>query len=225
MHRTITGAALAAALLLAATVNARADAPRPGAFDWTGVYVGVNAGPAYAHERWNFSGEGTNANSNVWSGIAGGTLGWTFAQTGPLVFGVEGDFDWAGLDSRTACPNPSFPACSVKVSNFSTLRARAGYAARDRLLVFVTAGVAGGEVSPNAVGTTPVQTTRKMAWGYTVGAGAEYALCDHWGGAWTAKLEYLYADLGDHQYTNNFGELLNIRTQIHTVRAGVNFKF
>jgi opacity protein-like surface antigen len=71
MQRTIKGAALAAALLLVATVEARAADP----FDWTGVYVGVNAGAAYARERWNFSQIGTDANSNVWSGVAGGTLG------------------------------------------------------------------------------------------------------------------------------------------------------
>jgi outer membrane immunogenic protein len=91
--------------------------------------------------------------------------------------------------------------------------------------MFATAGVAGGEISPNANGILPVKTTRKLAWGYAVGAGAEYAFRDAWGGAWTAKLEYLYADLGDNQFTDNFNEILHIRTQIQTVRAGLNFKF
>lgn len=228
MKRIVKSAALAAALLLVAAINARADAPRAGTFDWTGVYVGVNAGAAYAHERWNFPGpgdNGTNANSNVLGAMVGGTLGWNFVQTGRWVFGAEGDADWTNLDSHAACPNPQFPICKVKISNFSTVRGRAGYAVRDRLLVFATAGVAGGEVSPSANGISPVQSTSKMAWGYTVGAGVEYALCDHRGGAWTAKLEYLYADLGDNQYVNSGSELDNIRTQIHVVRAGLNFKF
>ncbi len=223
MKSIVKSAALAAAVLVAVPAIAHADAAP--VFDWTGVYIGVNAGGVYAHERWNNPQVGTNANSNVLGPVVGGTLGWNFLQTGPWVLGVEGDADWANLDSHTGCPNALYPSCKVKVSNFGTARARAGYAVRDRLLVFATAGLAGGEVSPNAVGILPVQITSKMAWGYTLGAGAEYALCSHWGGAWTAKLEYLYADLGDNRYTDNFGEILNIRTQIHAVRAGLNFKF
>ena len=150
MQRTIKGAALAAALLLVAAVEARAA----DSFDWTGVYVGVNAGAAYAHERWNFSQIGTDANSNVWSGVAGGTLGWNFVQTGPWVFGVEGDYDWADLHSHTSCPNPAYN-CTVNVTNLATARVRAGYAVRDRWLVFATAGVAGGTVQPAAPVVAP----------------------------------------------------------------------
>lgn len=233
MKRIVKGVALAAALLLVAAINARADAPRAGAFDWTGVYVGVNAGAAYVHERWNFPGvgdNGTNANSNRWGEVAGGTLGWNFVQTGPWVFGAEGDFDWANLSSHTLCPD-TVNLCKVRVSDLGTLRARAGYAVRDRLLVFGTAGVAGGFVNIHFPAISPLgelfslSAQNKMQWGYTVGAGAEYALCDRWGGAWTAKLEYLYADLGDNQYLNGGSEIDHIHTQIQVVRAGLNFKF
>lgn len=231
MKSTIQAAALAVALLLAASGGARAaDAPPAGAFDWTGVYVGVNAGAAYAHERWNFSQIGTDANSNVWSGVTGGTLGWNFVQTGPWVFGVEGDYDWADLHSHTPCPNPTYN-CTVNVTNLATARARAGYAVRDRWLVFATAGVAGGTVQPAAPVAAPgtaaafFTPSKQMRWGYVVGAGVEYALCERWGGAWSAKLEYLYADLGDNQFVDNFAEIIHVHTQIQTVRAGLNFRF
>jgi len=119
----------------------------------------------------------------------------------------------------------------VNVTNLATARVRAGYAVRDRWLVFATAGVAGGTVQPAAPVVAPgtaaafFTPSKQMRWGYTVGAGVEYALCERWGGAWSAKLEYLYADLGDNQFVDNFAEIIHVRTQIQTVRAGLNFRF
>ena len=70
-------------------------------------------------------------------------------------------------------------------------------------------------------------------WGWTIGAGMEYALTNNW----TAKIEYLYADLGNGGGIGrcfvgcavfnpalvwNGGER---RADMHIVRAGINYKF
>jgi outer membrane immunogenic protein len=88
---------------------------------------------------------------------------------------------------------------------FGTLRLRAGYAF-DRFLLYVTGGLAYGGTGSSgsgalgywlpgnyAVGTTPDATfyvgrSSTNDWGWTIGAGAEYAITNNW----TIKGEYLY---------------------------------
>ena len=62
--------------------------------------------------------------------------------------------------------------------------------------------------------------------GWTLGAGFETAL----EGAWTAKLEYLYYDLGAVKVTTPAGTGIgantwNIETDGSLVRAGINYRF
>jgi opacity protein-like surface antigen len=59
--------------------------------------------------------------------------------------------------------------------------------------------------------------------GWTVGAGAEFALT----GNWTAKLEYLYADLGDFDCGGACTLTPPANVDFHTniVRAGLNYRF
>ncbi len=175
---------------------------------------------------------GTNANQWLHGGVVGGTLGWNFVQTnfgqaGPFVFGIEGDFDWAGIGGHTTCANVNF-SCNTNISDFGTLRGRAGYAVMDRLLVFGTAGVAGGRIVPQTPGTQGglgVTDTSGTEWGWTIGAGAEYAFADPWNGTWIAKIEYLYANLGNNYFRDSSTENLAIKPQINMIRAGLNFKF
>ncbi len=221
----VASAGLLAAIAFAAPATAAPAAP----YDWTGVYVGINGGYGFGPERWNFPTPDLGSNANLWlhGGAVGGTLGWNFVQTGPYVFGIEGDFDWANISGHTACPNVNY-SCNTNISDLGTLRGRAGYAVMDRLLVFGTAGLAGGSIVPKVPGTQGglgVTVTSKMEWGWTVGAGAEYAFADPWNGTWIAKIEYLYANLGYNYFTDSSAENLNIKPQINLIRAGVNYKF
>ena len=59
----------------------------------------------------------------------------------------------------------------------------------DRILPYVTGGLAVGNVKNSISGFGDSSTTKA---GYALGGGVEAALA----GPWTAKVEYLYADLG-----------------------------
>jgi len=100
---------------------------------------------------------------------------------------------------------------SQKLNWFGTVRGRIGPTVTPTLLVYVTGGLAFGEITTTntvagtnitgAQGTnvftlTPVagsasSSTTRVGW--TIGAGIEGVVS----GNWTAKLEYLYVDLGD----------------------------
>ncbi len=76
---------------------------------------------------------------------------------------------------------------------------------------------AGVKVTPSG-GSSSTDTTT----GWTAGAGIEYAFLT----GWSAKLEYLYADLGTATCeAANCGLDTDIKPKINIVRAGLNYHF
>src|SRR4029079_7933041 len=123
-------------------------------------------------------------------GLFGGTVGYNW-QSGAIVYGLGGDFDWYGVEGRVPCGIVF--TCETSSSWLATFRGRVGYAF-DRWLPYVTAGGAYGNVKATAsvpiLGLSASSSSSQLVW--TAGAGLEYAFL----GNWTAKLEYLYVDLG-----------------------------
>src|SRR5580692_7196144 len=69
-------------------------------YDWSGLYIGGNAGYGSSRDCWNFVTPGTNVLvpqgcNNAKGAVAGGQIGYR-AQIGAWVLGVEGQGDWAG---------------------------------------------------------------------------------------------------------------------------------
>jgi outer membrane immunogenic protein len=96
-----------------------------------------------------------------------------------------------------------------------------GYAF-DRWLPYVTAGGAYGNVK--ATVSVPVaglsDSVSRSKFGWTAGVGLEYAFL----GNWTAKLEYLYVDLGSFD-TGPSPIVNNVSFNENVIRAGLNYKF
>ncbi len=187
--------------------------------------------------------------------LGGGQIGYNW-QIGRWVLGAEGDFDWAGAKSGVQYQN--FLASSVvvaparllysddeKLKWLATARLRLGWST-DSFLWYITGGGAWGGVDTSYTfqGTgSPTFATNPAAFsasttkfGWALGGGVETTL--GWLGAsnhWSAKLEYLYVDLGN--VTNTFTAPLastttsaytvsnDIRIQEHLVRAGLNYRF
>ena len=88
---------------------------------------------------------------------------------------------------------PAIPfTLTQKIDWFGTVRGRVGVLATPRVLFYATGGLAYGDVGTNETIGASSFSASDLRVGYTVGAGIEGAL----GGNWTAKLEYLYVDLG-----------------------------
>ena len=193
----------------------------PPVYNWGGIYVGINGGYGFGTAKWTPSGGGASSDKAN-GGIVGGTLGANF-QTGAFVFGVEGDFDWSGINSSTAGSVCIVTAnCQAGNTWLSTLRGRFGFAL-DRILFYGTAGGVFGNEQTTQSGVT---TTHTQA-GWTAGVGVETAFADHW----TAKLEYLYANLGTASVTCTTacgvpgGIPVSIGLTDNLIRLGVNYKF
>jgi outer membrane immunogenic protein len=228
-------------------------------YNWTGFYIGFNAGGSI----------GSDSNSNAISvfptvvinnpvvssdgrralpgGIAGGQIGYNW-QLGPSwVFGVEGDWQWSGQRNTSNLIGQDFGPPMItasysdeeKINSIATARARFGWA-RDSFLWYVTGGGAWAGMKDDYTLTSSVPpvtfpsptginfSTTKSGW--TIGGGVE----THLGGNWTAKVEYLFVDLGS--VANTFtAPLTTVGTSVvfnsshsvqdHIIRIGVNYKF
>ncbi|MBX3528823.1 MAG: porin family protein [Rhodoblastus sp.] len=197
--------------------------------------------------------------------IGGGQVGFNYQMSPSLLVGLEADIQgvFAGSSNGSivnAIPiaAPPGPAGRLDISNIATtsklgylatVRGRFGLLATPSLLVYATGGLAFGQASASAaiVQTVtnppgpPIQPTFGAAstsatrLGWALGAGGEWKFAANW----SAKLEYLYYDLGS--LTNNvvltqFGPpgpalqsitVSQARTRLngHVVRAGLNYHF
>jgi outer membrane immunogenic protein len=157
--------------------------PAPTGYDWTGFYVGGNAGYGWGDSSYSFSADNGAGQGLLNTGIAGGITpqSGSFRTTGFIgggqlgynrqfdrtwVTGIEADIafsDIRGSGSPAATANlgiggiqpVSIPA-ERKLDWFGTVRARLGMLPTDRLLVFATAGLAFGRTSANASIAVPV---------------------------------------------------------------------
>jgi outer membrane immunogenic protein len=258
MHRLLT---LAASAVLGFTpVAFAADLPLkapavavPAPYDWTGFYLGGNAGYGWGGSTGNtiavlsdpaglFTGytgfQYPNLSPN--GGIGGGQIGYNY-QTGNWVLGAVADFQFANLRDSGLADVPAFATFletvqthSAKIDWFGTVRGRIGWAF-DKFLPYISGGLAYGKVSSTLTLTAPATgfllsgeaDTVKAGW--TVGGGFEYALNNKV----SFGVDYIYMDLG-HQTvlaTNqNFFAFPAVLAMDHhftanVVRGAVNFRF
>jgi len=181
------------------------DGPAYAVVNWSGFYAGVNVGYG-----WNGA---ANTDLDPSGVIGGGQFGYNF-QSGHFVFGVETDFEGAGISDSSA-----FLGEKSAMDFFGTVRGRAGYAF-DRALLYATAGYAYGEVRNHFSGFGACSETQS---GWVAGGGVEYKLAPNWSG----KIEYQYLDLdaSDPNGPGPLGISWGNDTQVHTIRVGVNYFF
>ncbi len=180
----------------------------PPLYNWTGFYIGINGGGGFG--RSDFSGTFTTGSFDTSGGLVGGTVGYNW-QMNQIVLGLEGDIDWSNLRGSAACGGTS---CEMRNDWLATIRGRVGYAGWDRFMPYVTGGAAFGNIKTTIAGVGDSSETKT---GWTLGGGIEAAIA----GPWTAKVEYLYVDLGSG------GSIAGSDASFHTniVRAGVNYRF
>jgi opacity protein-like surface antigen len=193
--------------------------------------------------------------------LSGGQLGYNWQFTEKLVAGLEADIQGAGVRggggfvnvTPAAAPPGAFAATSATLKRsldyFGTVRGRIGYAVTPNILVYATGGLAYAGVNESATikqSLTPSLLIPDGAKGdvfenrvgWTIGGGFEWAFTRNL----SAKLEYLYYDLGSITLTNAtvsplgfngvLGEVriadatsVSTRFNGHLLRAGLNYRF
>jgi outer membrane immunogenic protein len=244
-----TGSALAADLPV--------KAPEVPTYQWSGCYGGLNLGGGTSGTNFGSTvGAGTHllgadpalvgasggGGGNADGLLVGGQAGCNW-QTGTLVLGLEGDFEYFhskpnfanNTNTLSDGVTPFTLSQSLTTDYLATVRPRIGIAA-DRNLAYITGGVAFTHVNyaeNYADGAAPpgtgIATASRSLIGWTAGAGWEYAFSEHW----TVRAEYLWASFPT---TNALGAITDASggantlhgssdVVIQVVRAGVNLKF
>jgi outer membrane immunogenic protein len=183
---------------------------------------------------------------NVDGFMGGAQVGWNY-QAGSFVAGLEADISFANVNGGAAAAGPLLPpfittfayAESQRLKWLGTARGRVGYTPTSNWLLYVTGGLAYGEVQGEThllffdiLGATSAQyhgAKSETNLGWTVGGGTEIAFA----GNWSVKLEYLYYDLGSTVTvagirTPVLPALFTVNDQDvngHLVRAGLNYRF
>jgi outer membrane immunogenic protein len=216
MNRALLASAATLAALLAAPALAQpANGP-----DWTGFYVGLNAGGAWGDgnihtsvdpstNTYFFPGNIPAVNAAGTHGFSpsgftgGGQLGYNW-QSGALVLGLETDFEALDLSqSRTVTqvypfsgPDTFTVSTSAKTNWMWTVRPRVGWAGNG-WLIYGTGGLAIADVDArqsfhDTFGAAMSNDHGNTRTGWTLGAGVERAIAP----GWSIRGEYLYADFG-----------------------------
>lgn len=173
----------------------------PRIFNWAGFYVGANIG-----YEWGSVSNGAQSPDGVAGGVQGG-YNW---QNSQFVYGIEGDINLSDA-------NDTFAPYKFANPWFGTVRARLGYAFQQyNVLAYATGGLAFGDLVATATATGIDETKTEVGW--AIGAGAEYGFNANW----SAKVEYLYIDLGDRTFATTG---VDNGLSASLLRFGVNYHF
>ncbi len=214
-RRSLLLASVAGSALGVATAASAADLPvkarplpPPPVWSWTGFYLGANLGYSWGKSDSTVSFFDATTGTLLASVpgsfdlngvIGGGQIGYNW-QTDSWVWGLEADIQGSGQKGSATffCGPPcGVPAVSETLNQqidwFGTVRARLGILVTPTVLLYGTGGLAYGDIETDGIeGDPTVFSTSSVKAGWTAGIGVEGRIS----GNWTAKLEYLYMDLG-----------------------------
>jgi outer membrane immunogenic protein len=233
---------VASAPAFAADMRARPYTKAPPAMvetinDWSGFYVGFNAGGGSSRDRWNLLTNGgvavnpalaNEGTTNGGGAAVGGQIGYRY-QMSNWVFGVEAQGDWSSFKGQNR--NLVVPTLTdrSRTNGFGLFTGQVGYSWAPGLLAYFKGGAAVvGDRYDTFTTATGVMVDRANTtrWGGTVGAGLEYAFAPNW----SVGVEYDHLFMGNKNlnFVNAAGALamtqrINQDVDIGLVR--VNYRF
>ena len=215
--------------------------PVPAVYSWTGYYIGGSDGYGWRDNRATTFNQadplvtlvtcggvlgGTCApptSSSLSGGVFGIQAGYNWQFNSRWVLGVETDINFTSISGSATSGRYNLGLVTAQnnveqnIEWFGTVRARLGFLATDRFLVYGTGGFAyaqvregstvtalteqgafglgsayGCQAITNSAPTCFLGDSSRTATGWTAGGGVEYALWDNF----TLKAEYLYVNLG-----------------------------
>lgn len=184
---------------------------RPAIDEWAGAYGGFHFGGAFFKTDY-LPTPGIDPTVRGKGYLAGGLIGYAM-QSGGFVYGIEGDIGLGEVDG-------SHNGHRFDIEKIATLRARLGFTAGS-LLFFATGGIAVADVEIESHPVTGFAgKSEEWMFGYTLGAGMEYAFGDM-----RLRGEYLYANFDDETWKFPGGTIKAGLDEVHIIRAALIWHF
>ena len=205
-------------------------------YNWTGCYIGANVGGAWSRMTTSrFSQDVTGFAPALYGTeddtgfIGGGQVGCDWTVGSNLVVGIEGQFDFGGVNGRHALI--AFPTQSETNSLRSVMTAagRFGYLFTPTFLGYGKVGMAFKQNRNQVFQPNGALLESASFWlpGMDVGAGVEWVFAPNW--SVFAEYNYIWIEDQSGQHFNAvpglLGETLNVKPIVQTAMVGVNYKF
>jgi outer membrane immunogenic protein len=208
----------ASAADLAARPYTKAPPMVAAVYDWTGFYIGINGGGGFSHSSWTFDGLGDGSH-DASGGTVGGQIGYRW-QTGQIVWGVEGQGNWADLSGSHFGINSGFTDHS-KIDAFGLITGQVGYAINN-VLLYVKGGAAVADVKHSVTDAAGgFLSTSNTRWGGAVGAGVEFGFMP----GWSVGFEYDHLFLGRDTFVTPLADTISVKQDVDLFTARLNYKF
>ncbi|BCA13101.1 outer membrane beta-barrel protein [Bradyrhizobium diazoefficiens] len=219
----LSALAPASAADLAARPYTKAPVAVASIYNWSGFYIGGNAGGGSSHNCWDLTAVGVAAIPvtaegchNATGALVGGQIGYRW-QSSSWVFGLEAQGDWADLKgSNVSAPAALFPLVNnTKIDAIGLFTGQVGYA-WNNVLWYVKGGAAvtHNKFSGTLAGIT-LDTANETRWGGTVGTGIEFGFAPNW----SVAVEYNHLFMGKHTDTFTF---LGVATRSDSIKQDVD---
>ncbi len=195
------GAVSASAADLPARTFTKVPAMIAAIYDWSGFYVGLNAGGGSSHNCWSNNSTLPNTAEgchDATGGLVGGQIGYRWQSAG-WVAGLEAQGDWASLKGSNASAFVPGATNQTKVNALGLFTGQVGYA-WNNVLWYLKGGAAvasdkyTGITTATGVGFDQASETR---WGGVVGTGVEVGFAQNW----SLGLEYDHFFMGNRNVT------------------------
>jgi len=229
--------ALSSSFASAADMSVKAPVAVPVTYTWTGCYIGVNTGGAWAHKDTHFTNDdGTPVDNPLGSTTArgwayGGQIGCDYQFNNKWLVGILGM--WDGSNMSGSSPFATFNPANTnnyKIDSFGTLVGKLGFLLTPTVQLYGLGGVAWVRDElrwtngPNGELAAATQTRT----GYDVGVGLAWMFAHNWD-IW---VEYDHMGFG----TKNFhliGEGIeagfffdaDVKQSVDKVLVGIDFRF
>jgi len=239
MRRLQCALLTAAAAIGFASIASAADMPvkarpmAPAVYDWSGIYLGVDAGWQSSSIGLSNPDFGTLTYSPRHKSFAFGAFGGVQRQFNQFVLGVEGGYLAATGDTSLGA-TPSLPIFipggtgtgQAKLKDIWSVGVRTGLA-MDRWMPYLTGGYASGSFQFNAQNTGGAATEQANSTngGYYIGGGIDWAVWNNW----ILGLEYRHYGFRTKTVASTYnvggGENVTFAPKTDTVMARLSYKF
>jgi outer membrane immunogenic protein len=201
------------------------------AFNWTGGFAGLQFGALNSSIDSNvgFFEDDYEFGKNVDGSVIGIYGGYDWQQTGsPWVFGFDAEYNWVDADDDASVlvgvlgrDEEIESTTQATIDATAALRGRVGYT-YERALFYGTAGLSyiDYEIENEINGDS--DNTSADNWGWTLGAGVEYAFTDQISG----RIDYRYSDYdGDDGSWYEGDSDYDIDLETSEIRLGIAYRF
>ena len=203
--------ASALTLLVAFSGPARAADPMVTGPDWTGFYIGANAGGGAVVDELEIG--SVDYNGIGGEGALGGLMAGYNHQMNNIVLGLQGEVGYDDLRTKATAPGFKLDAQQGLVASLS---ARAGLLVTPETLAYIIGGYSHSEYKTKLTG---LGTFKQNYDGFHVGGGLEAMISPNA----TVRVEYRYTSYGSEDWGS--GGLVDVSPSTHTGTVGVAWTF